>query len=131
MRPHISKIRDLGADLVVVGNGTPAQAAGFAEGQKVDFLVFTDPTLAAYRNAGFKRSVGSTLGPRSILETLRAVLRGRRPAGRIQGDAFQQGGVLIVLPGGEVAWRFVSASPGDRPKPEEILARLDGALARG
>lgn len=42
----------------------------------------------------------------------------------IQGDAFQNGGVLVVRPGGEVAYRYISEVSGDHPPVADVLAAI-------
>src|SRR5207248_510961 len=43
------------------------------------------------------------------------------------GDAWQQGGALVVQPGGKVTFRYVSLGPGDHPGPTTLLAALKRA----
>jgi hypothetical protein len=40
---------------------------------------------------------------------------------RTQGPAFQNGGVLVVKPGGECAYAFVSEVSGDMPSLSKVL----------
>ena len=44
--------------------------------------------------------------------------------GRTQGDPWQQGGSLVIAPGGEVLYHYVSATPGDHAPPEELLRHV-------
>ena len=112
-----------GATLVVIGNGSPSFIAGFREQTLFDGPVYTDPTLAAYRAAELKRGVASTLDPRSLFGAARALASGHRQ-GRTQGDTWQQGGVLVVSPAGEVRWQHASDRPGDNASAARILAAL-------
>ena len=45
----------------------------------------------------------------------------------LAGDAWQQGGALVVQPGGKVTFRYVSLGPGDHPRPAALLAALKRA----
>src|SRR5512138_2809409 len=88
--------------------------------------VLTDPSRKAYELAGLKRSRALTLSPAAAARWVRARLRGFRQ-GRTQGDAWQQGGALVVLPGGKTAWRYVSMGPGDHPGAGSVLRALKTA----
>ena len=57
MRPKIDEIRELGAELVAVGNGTVLHANWFIKDQRPDFPVYTDPSLKVYEAAGLQRGV--------------------------------------------------------------------------
>jgi len=112
-----------GAGLHVVGNGSPSFIAGFRETTLFDGPLYTDPELAVYRAAELQRSVAKTLDPRGLFGAARALASGHRQ-GRTQGDAWQQGGVLVVAPDGAVRWHHISQRPGDNASPEQILASL-------
>ena len=47
--------------------------------------------------------------------------------GRTIGHAAQLGGVLVIRPGGTVAWSHMSEDASDNARPEEILAALERA----
>jgi hypothetical protein len=88
--------------------------------------VLTDPSGKAYDMAGMKRSAALTFSPFAFARWLRANLRGFRQ-GKTAGDAWQQGGALIVLPGSKVPYRYVSMGPGDHPSPGRLLKALKSA----
>ncbi len=119
----IDKLRAAGLDLYVIGNGTPNFIAGFREQTKYDGPVYTDPSLAAYRAAELKRGVARTFDPRALGKTVSAFVQGHRQ-GRTQGDPWQQGGVLVVEPSGEVRFHHASERPGDNATVDQILAAL-------
>jgi len=126
VRGRLDEIRSRGADLAFVGNGTPAQARAFQARYAPDVAVYTDPGRDLYRAAGMRRSVAGTLSPRSLLAGLRSTLAGHVQTS-LQGDPYQLGGLLLLLPGGEVRvlQRFREAA--DRPDLEAALAALDPA----
>jgi hypothetical protein len=126
LRDVVDAIRARGAELVVVGNGTPAHAADFRDTQHILFPLLVDPQLAAYEAAGLRRGILGTLGPGSVGRALRAFRSGFRQ-GRTQGDPWQLGGVLVIRPGGKLAYRQVSSEAGDHASPQELLAALDTA----
>jgi peroxiredoxin len=98
LSPRLDEIDRAGVHVLLVGNGTPDQMAAFRErhalsDKKVELV--TDPELVGYRAAGLERSIGSTLGPRSMLEHLRLWGTGLR-GHRVAGDMTQQGGAMLV-----------------------------------
>lgn len=126
MRPHAGEFEKAGANLAVIGNGWPAMAKSWAThvGFPPSVSILTDPSRKAYDLAGMKRSAILTLlNPKSVMRWARANLHGFRQ-GKTAGDAWQQGGAMVVLPGDEVSYRYVSLGPGDHPRPETLLAAL-------
>lgn len=119
----IDKLRAANIDLVVIGNGTPNFIAGFREQTHYDGPIYTDPSLTTYRAAELKRSAARTFDPRALGNTVRAFARGARQ-GRTQGDPWQQGGVLVVAPDGEVKYHHASDRPGDNASADDIVAAL-------
>jgi hypothetical protein len=125
LRPRLGELAVLDVDVIVVGSGTPDQLAGFVEREGLASC-FTDPTLAAYRAAGFVRSAWSTYGPRAVFQLARAYLRGFRN-GRVQGDPIQQGGTLYVARGGELCFYDRAHHTGDHAELGDVV---DIALGR-
>jgi hypothetical protein len=128
LRHALPEIRAAGAELAVVGNGTLEHLRWFYEDQVPDFPAYTDPTLAVYREAGMRRDARAYLDLRAVKSVLRARRAGFTQPG-VKGDPWQQGGVLVILPGGEVAFRHVSRYLGDHPPAAEVLAALRDAGA--
>jgi hypothetical protein len=120
---EIDKLHAAGAEVIVIGNGAPHFIAGFRELTGWQGPIYTDPSLGVFEAAQLERGIGRTLDPRGLFKTARALAGGHRQ-GRTQGDAWQQGGVLVVAPGGEIRWRHASARPGDNASVDEILASL-------
>lgn len=119
----IDKLRAAGADVYIIGNGTPNFIAGFRDQTKYRGPIYTDPSLAVFKAAQLKRSVTSTLDPRSLGKAFGAFARGQRQ-GLTQGDAWQQGGVLVVAPDGAIKYHHASDRPGDNATGAQILAAL-------
>jgi peroxiredoxin len=119
-RPTISTA---GAEIFLIGNGSPSFIDGFRDQTGWSGAVYTDPSLAAYRAAELVRSVGATLDPRSLGKAARALFRGQRQ-GSTQGDQWQQGGVVVVDTAGTVRWHHASSRPGDNASAAQILAAL-------
>jgi AhpC/TSA antioxidant enzyme len=125
LRPLLSEMRRKGANVAIVGNGLPPMAKAFVDRLKLagEARVLTDPGRASYRLAGFRRGVWATLGPRALVNLFRA-LRKHLGTGKIEGDAWQQGGSLVVARGGEVLFRYASGHQGDHVAPQKLVAAL-------
>jgi len=117
---RLEEIEAAGAQLVFVDNGRADQAARFAEKEVPGATLLTDPSLESYRALGLPRGVRATLGPGSTLAAVSAAVRGHRQT-RIEGDAWQQAGLLVLGPGGRILFLQRNRDAGDRPD-------LDGAL---
>jgi hypothetical protein len=118
------KLAAKNAHLVVIGNGAPNFIAGFRKTTGYTGTLYTDPSLATYKAAAFtsKGAIG-LLSPKVIAAGIRAMSSGHFQ-GTQQGDAFQNGGVYVVKPSGEVSFSFVSQFSGDHPSLESVLAAL-------
>lgn len=116
-------IRARGASLYLVGIGTPFIIQAFREDTGVTAPILADPTFATYQALGMRRGYLSMLSPRFIVNVLRAMRAGYRNT-MIAGDPRQNGGVLVVRPGGEIAYRQISAMAGDHAPVPAILAAL-------
>ena len=123
---EIESITAAGAQVFVIGNGSPSFIEGFRETTKYEGPIYTDPTLSVFGAAQLKRGVMKTLDPRALGKTVGAFMRGHRQ-GTTKGDPWQQGGVLVIAPGGEVKWHHASERPGDNASPREIVAALTSA----
>jgi len=119
----LGKIRQRGAELVIVGNGRPEHAADFRAAQRIECPLYVDPELRAYAAAGLKRGVLTALNPRVLTHGVRAFRSGMRQ-GALQGDPWQQGGVFVIRPDGSVPFAYVSEEAGDHPDPSEVVAAL-------
>lgn len=121
----IDQLHAAGAEMIVIGNGTPSFIEGFREQTSYRGPLYTDPSLAVYQAAELKRGVMKTLNPLSLGKAVKAFREGHRQ-GRTQGDAWQQGGVLVIAPDGTIRYRHASERPGDNAEAADILAALTG-----
>lgn len=119
----IPQMHQRGAQLVVVGNGTPPMARAFLEDHPLDAQVFVDPSLKVYAAAGLKRGILKVVNPSAMKAAARALLHGHMQ-GLNQGDPWQQGGTFVVFPGGKVAYSHVMGFAGDLPDNARVLAAL-------
>lgn len=76
----------------VVGNGTAPMANDFVTTHKISCPVFTDPSRHIYRELGMKRMIGLNL--KSVTRAISAFKDGHRQT-KVQGDPWQQGGVVV------------------------------------
>ena len=114
---------ELGARIVVVGNGKPWQAAAFRAEAALPLELYTDTRLHAYQMAGLHRSWLRALHPRVFFAVWRA-RRGKHKQTALQGDAWQLGGMLLFDSAGRLRWRQRSRFPGDHARAADIVARL-------
>ena len=129
MRREIDTIHARGAELVVVGCGNRHFAQGFREELALTTPVYVDTRRDAYRALGMKRGVFRTLTLTTLQNMVRAWRTGARQR-RVQGDPWQMGGILVVRPGGHVAYRYLSEVPGDHPPLADVLAALPADAPR-
>src|SRR6187397_2846565 len=87
------RIREKGATVTFIGNGSVAMANAFKEDFHVTSPLYTDPSLEVYALAGMKRGMGSLW--KAAKNAPRALKAGHLQ-GLTKGDALQQGGVLVV-----------------------------------
>ena len=145
LRCEVDAIHARGAELVVIGNGTRRFAAAFRDDLQLETPLYLDPTRASYRALGMRRGIAPTIGSwRTWINMLSALRRGlRQNRVRViarwwyrsvpvlmpgpQGDAWQLGGVLVVLPDGRVPYRYLSTVAGDHPPVRAVLDALNAA----
>ncbi len=130
LHQQIERIHAAGAELVVVGSGKPHFVQGFRELTRFDGPIYCDPELKSYAAAGLHRSAWRLVTPKSAVYALRAMSRGAFQ-GRTQGDALQQGGVMVILPPDRVVYQHTSETAGDNAPAEEVVAALESALGVG
>ncbi len=123
MRGILPDIRAAGAELGIVGNGTPEMASAFREETGLEVPFYTDPTRRTYALAGFKRGVLATFTPRGVAHAARALRNGYRQTGT-RGDAYQQGGLLVVDRSGRILYAHRDNEAGDLASNEEVLVAL-------
>lgn len=128
MRDKVEQIREAGAELVVVGNGTPEHAADFRDQERIDYPLLVDPELEAYRTAGLRRGMRDALRAKTLTHAMRAFRQGFRQSS-VKGDPWQLGGIFVIAPGGKVLWKYISREAGDHPDPDRILEVLRGKEA--
>ena len=123
LSPRLSQLEELGLSTTLIGNGATEFTAAFIErhaliDRKVN--VVTNPKRDAYQAAGLHRSIWSVLGPAAVWGQLRA--RGAGIAGHgIQGDEWQQGGLLLLSSDGALKLHYVNQRIGDYVEPSRVI----------
>jgi hypothetical protein len=117
-----------GARLAFIGVGNRRYAEAFRRELGLGVPLYVDTARNAYRALGMRRGLFVTLLSPAIWRSLARAWRGGFRQKGIQGDPWQLGGVLVVLPGGHVAYRFLSRTAGEHPPVADILASLPPPL---
>jgi len=124
------KFEAAGARLVVIGQGTPAQAAHFRDAHKLDIPIYVDEGRESYKAAGTKiGTFDELLGPRVVAKGAVAAAKLGVVQGKTVGHPAQLGGVMVVLPGDYLAYCHLADDAGDNPPNSEVLAAVKGAQA--
>src|SRR6185436_2617759 len=110
-RPHARQLREKGIQTYVVGSGAPNFAKGFAERMGGDIPIFSDPERVTYQSLEMHRGACTLLHPGVMLRGATAIFRYRQR--RTMGDNTQQGGTIVVRPGGAMPYKFLSRYAGD------------------
>lgn len=115
-----------GARLAVVGNGAPHFIAGFLDKTGFDGEIYTDPDRRAYAALHLHRDLRSTFNLRTVRSAWRAFSSGFRQT-TVEGDAWQQGGVFVVAPDGEIVYGYASQHAGDHPPVGDLIRAVRAA----
>ncbi len=129
MRGIRARVEKVGS-LAIIGNGTLAHAQDFDKTHGKGLRSLVDSSRETYQVLGFRRGVRYTLGPASMARGVDAMSRGFRQV-NTQGDAFQQGGTLVVAAGGQPVLFQRARFAGDHASLEEILAAVTLAAGQG
>ena len=122
------RFEEAGARLIIVGNGAPHFIAGFRQKTGFDGEIYTDPGRRAYAALDLHRDLGSTFNLRTIRSAWRAFSSGNRQTS-IEGDPWQQGGVFVVAPDGEIVYGYASQHAGDHPPVKSLIAAAGEATS--
>lgn len=98
-------------------------AADFAQQHAGPHLVLCDPERRAFAAAGMRRTLFATLHWRLVVNFWRALRAGFRQ-GRVLGDPWQQGGVLVLGERGQLLHEQTDGVGGDPLDLDAITAAL-------
>ncbi len=121
MRTREHELQAAAARLLFVGTGTPAMAADFGKTHGGPHAVLSDVTRRSFEAAGMRRSFWSVLHWRLLTNAWRAFRKGFRQT-KVQGDPWQQGGVLVFDAGGRLRHQQVDRVGGDEIDLDAVLA---------
>ena len=127
MRRAKSRFDNIGAQVILVGMGTPEESTSFKEKFDVPFPIISDPEKQVYRAFDLKRL--SPLGffsPTVALKGISAMAQGHT-MGLPQGDVRQLPGVFVINTDGQIVYRHYASDPADHPDPETILAAVESS----
>jgi len=120
IQENLDTFNNINVRVVVIGNGQPNFIDGFRNDTGYKGDLFTDPSLKTYELLNFKKSVGSLLGVKTFKSALDALKSGYLQKG-IQGNAFQQGGVVVIHPVDKPVYFYISEKAGDHAPLDEII----------
>lgn len=126
MRAFVPRLHAAGAELIVLGNGSPEQARWFIEDFDIETPVFTDPALASHKIVGAGKL--SFFDPKMYLAGARATFKGFRQS-KTKGSSLQLGGVFVITADSEMPYKYLSRFAGDHPDPELAMAVIEKAAA--
>ena len=115
-----------GGRLVVIGPGEASHLADFRHVTGYRSDLFADPDREAYRVLGFSSGITTMLGLKSVQGAISALKSGIRP-GKVQGNALQIGGAVVIAPGEQLRYLYREKYAGDHPP----VAQLLGAISDG
>jgi peroxiredoxin len=126
--PRVPELVRLGIAVVFVGNGAPQFIDAFIErnglvGQPIETV--TDPKCKTFDALELEHKKTAMLSPRGVANVMRARLAGYRQTA-IEGEPFQQGGVLLVDRDGTIRYLHRDRTIGDHAPMPDVM---DAALA--
>ena len=121
---RLDEFHAAGADVVLLGVGTPEQAHAFRVLTGWKGALLTDPLRLAYAAADLRRtSLLRLLRPSLLRGVLRARGEGFRQT-KTAGDPWQLGGALVIAPGDRVLRSHRNQSPQEELPLDALLAAL-------
>jgi len=86
--------------------------------------LLTDPSRESYCALQMRRGPASVLTPATLARGFKAWRAGFRQS-PVAGDPLQQGGVVVIAPGGVERYRYISHDAGDHPTSTQILSAIE------
>jgi peroxiredoxin len=125
LRDDRERFEAAGANVVLIGLGSPDQAERFCVRWRLPFTCATSPDRSAHRAYGLRRGTTNQLvGPAVWLPWLRNQVTGKHQGRFGQGDVAQLPGTFVVDTGGIVRYAHVGRRSSDNPPNDELLAAL-------
>lgn len=124
LRTKADQFQQVGANVVLVGLGTPEETADFRTRFHVPFPMIADPQKKLFTTFQLKQAAtGSLFSVGMAVKGLAALANGHG-MGIPKGDVRQLPGVFIIDTDGHIRFSHYSKDPADHPDPETLLANL-------
>lgn len=133
---HKDKLKSIGVPLVIIGNGSANFGKSFIQDSpfaaeyndpksplKVELYI--DTKLAAYKAFELNRGILATISPWNIGKMWKAKAKYSISNGKLEGDAFQQGGTFVVGPGKVMHYAYANTGTGDHAPMADVLQALE------
>ena len=115
-----------GADVVLIGQATPADAAHFRRQFELELTVLVDERRTSYKAIGAEvAGMTGLFGPRVVLRAFMTVLGRRVRQGKTIGHPAQLGAALVVAPGDHVLFEQRARDASDNVPPADLLATIE------
>jgi peroxiredoxin len=131
LRTRRIEFKEAGADVVLVGMGTPAECAAFLRKFDVPFPMIADARQALYRRFHLQRmSPLAAFSPTVAVKGLAAMARGFG-IGKPVGDILQLPGAFVIDSEGRIVFSHQPSGPTDYAAPDTLLQALAADSATG
>jgi peroxiredoxin len=129
LRTRRAEFEQAGAEVVLVGMGTPVECAAFLRKFEIPFPMIADSRQALYRQFHLKRmSPLEAFSPTVAIKGVGAMARGFG-IGKPIGDILQLPGAFVIDSGGRTVFSHQPSGPADYAAPDALLKALAGASA--
>ena len=116
-----STLKEMGVDMVAIGNGTSLMAQDFVEQFNIPFPIYTDSSRHTYQLMNMNYGLG--IGLKTIRAGFGLSRKGTRQ-GKTQGDVWQQGGEALFARGGKLLWSHANKNADEHTSNTELLEIL-------
>lgn len=135
LKSELADYRSAGADMVIVGQGQPIQAAMYAEEHDLDVTIVTDPDRSVYRAYGLLDASQPQVlfdAPEWLWsysdQTARRFVQGRKESGRrLVNNPWILPGEFVVSPGGLIRHAHRYQHCEDFPDPRVLITTITGS----
>jgi peroxiredoxin len=126
LREDHERFERVGADVTLIGQGTPDECREFCDARRLPFRVFVDPDRRAYRAYGLgKGGAMQVVGPQVMVPWIRNELHAETRQHSPRGASFtQMPGTFVVDRGGIIRFAHRSRHVADVPRNGVILQAL-------
>ena len=123
LREDHARFADLGARIVLIGQGTPTDCAEFCSRTHVEFDVFVDPERVAFRAFGLAEGTFMQIaGPAVTLPWMKLEMKKETRQHGLRGGSFMQmPGTFLVDDAGIVRFAHRNRHVADSPRNQAML----------